>query len=89
VFSGRVVIDGYTDGSAASCVVEQSGRNEWGLYGVGGNVWEWTSEQDGDERILRGGSWNLNDRGGLRCVIRGRNYPTARLSHGFRLVMLR
>jgi formylglycine-generating enzyme required for sulfatase activity len=40
-------LDGYRDGNPVAAPVEQSGRNEWGLYGVGGNVWEWTSELSG------------------------------------------
>jgi formylglycine-generating enzyme required for sulfatase activity len=37
VFGKKVV---YDDGHAGACPVEESGQNEWGLFGVGGNVWE-------------------------------------------------
>ncbi len=33
-------VNGYEDGFEGLAPVEQSGRNEWGLYGVGGNAWE-------------------------------------------------
>jgi len=51
-------IDGYENEFEVTGPVDQVGENEWGLYGVGGNVWEWNSEsrQEG-RRVLRGGSW--------------------------------
>lgn len=33
-------IDGYNDGFAVTCPVEKSGKNDWGIYGLGCNVWE-------------------------------------------------
>ncbi len=33
-------LNGYEDGFDGLAPVEQSGKNEWGLYGVGGNAWE-------------------------------------------------
>ena len=33
-------IKGYDDGHIVTCDVEESWANPWGLYGVGGNVWE-------------------------------------------------
>jgi formylglycine-generating enzyme required for sulfatase activity len=34
-------IPNYNDGWQDMAPVQKSGRNEWGLYGVGGNVQEW------------------------------------------------
>jgi formylglycine-generating enzyme required for sulfatase activity len=89
-FSGWSVIDGYDDGSAVSCAVEKSGVNDWGLYGVGGNVWEWTSEEEGSDRVPRGASWRSNIQDYLRCGFRRRYDPADRdCNYGFRLVVLR
>lgn len=48
------------DGFRVSCPVRKSGANEWGLYGVGGNVWEWCQDkEEGQEvaRVFKGASW--------------------------------
>lgn len=87
----------YRDGYEFSCPVEQSGRNEWGLFGVGGNVWEWTgelTEADSGWRIRRGGFWGWEIWGktgyesDLRCAHRSYAFPSLRhLGTGFRLVL--
>jgi formylglycine-generating enzyme required for sulfatase activity len=46
---------GHEDKFVASAPVEESGKNDWGLYGVGGNVSEWTCEKMGNEMAVRGG----------------------------------
>ena len=45
------------DDYPVTCGVEQSGKNDGGLCGLGGNVWEWTDEVSGAPRLLRGASW--------------------------------
>lgn len=52
----------YRDGFAVTAPVEESGRNEWRLYGVGGNVWEWTSDGWAERRVSRGASWRNSDK---------------------------
>lgn len=87
-FFGWTCIDAYDDGAAASCPVEKSGRNDLGLYGVGGNVWEWTTEQRGKERGLRGAAW-YGGVGVLKCECVLFGSPSLRsIDTGFRLVVV-
>ena len=84
--------------------VRQKGANELDLYDMSGNVWEWCldrygsyssgavtdpqGQQDGSNRVLRGGGWN-----GIalycRSAYRYGSYPDDRyFSGGFRLALV-
>lgn len=88
--AGGPKIAGHDDGHPVSCAVDESGRNTWGLQGVGGNVWEWTTDQSGPSRIVRGVSWNYSNQDNLRCSADHRNLPSDRSNViGFRLLIAR
>lgn len=77
--------------------------NQWRLYDILGNVWEWTCSEysasyNGGEahcapeasdapRVLRGGAWNSGP-AVVRSAYRNRNFPEARYNFvGFRVLL--
>ena len=92
-FGSWGVISGYDDGEAVSCDVEKSGKNEWGLYGVGGNAWEFTTDIFDTmyiSRVLYGGSWDCGSRDAIRCSNRLNLFAQDRSNEaGFRLMLSR
>ena len=84
--------DGYRDDATLSCPVEDSGRNDWGLFGVGGNVWECTLKNDSltAHDAGRGASWYYGREDPLRCEYRGNRVASGSgPTLGLRLVLSR
>ncbi len=78
-----------SDGFRVSAPVRKSGVNAWGLYGVGGNVWEWCedAEDEGRTRVLKGASWADSAELFLKTARRSSYTPDYRSSGlGFRVV---
>ena len=77
--------------------------NEWGIYDMHGNVWEWcldwyddnlqagndpTGVNNGVHRVIRGGSW-YDNAVECRSANRGKRYPSYRNAiSGFRIVLI-
>ena len=77
------------DGFRVSCPVQRSGANNWGLCGVGGNVWEWCQDTDGKSksRVFKGASWSDCHPYFLKLSRRSSNAPDNRyMNRGFRVV---
>ena len=54
------MIAGYNDGFVNTSPVGSFAANRFGLYDMGGNVWQWCEDwfdKDQKDRVLRGASW--------------------------------
>ncbi|MFA5042617.1 MAG: SUMF1/EgtB/PvdO family nonheme iron enzyme [Kiritimatiellia bacterium] len=91
LFQHEPYIGGHNDGFIVTCPVKQSGGNAWGLFGVGGNAWEWCRDWFDDQQItraLRGASWNNYEPDIIAVTNRSDAYPLRRNPMiGFRVVV--
>lgn len=83
-------LNDYTDNYAVTCPVSLSGKNEWDIYGLAGNVWEWCEDWYDTTRRYRsrrGACWDFDRKPSTRIDSRGFDRPDTRCpTVGFRLV---
>ena len=83
-------IEGLDDGFPTTAPVMSFKPNQFGLYDIGGNVWEWVEDWYDNklkERVLRGGGWVNHERNCMTASHRHRYAPGSRHAHhGFRVV---
>jgi formylglycine-generating enzyme required for sulfatase activity len=87
-------IEGYSDGYVTTSPVMTYKPNEFGLYDMSGNVWQYCEDNFIPQKprpVMRGGSWNIAARGQLLSSYR-RGYigPDERVHFaiGFRCVLI-
>jgi formylglycine-generating enzyme required for sulfatase activity len=83
---------GYDDGYPRTSPVGTFNANKYGLYDMGGNVWQWCEDKFGDasdQRVTRGACWASVGPENLLASFRGRGLPDSRdARNGFRLVLV-
>jgi serine/threonine-protein kinase len=82
---------GYSDGYAATSSVATFPPNSFGLFDMGGNVWQWCEgwfDEAHKDRVLRGASWLNFERDYLLSSHRIHSPPSIRRNYnGFRCVL--
>jgi formylglycine-generating enzyme required for sulfatase activity len=90
-FNIKAPIAGYNDGFENTSPVGSFAANRFGLYDMGGNVWQWCGDwfdKNQKDRVVRGASWNAGDRNLLLSSNRGSGTPGNRNANcGFRCVV--
>ena len=81
----------YEDEYAVTCQTDKSARNEWGIYGIAGNVREWCQDwynKDQTLKVRHGGCWDFDTATGLQIKSRGFDRPQVKYDTiGFRVVV--
>ena len=85
-------IDGYEDSYPRTAPVGSFKANQYGLFDLSGNVWEWCEDsydESADARFLRGGSWAYDMPDSLLSSYRYyyRNWRVRGIGGGFRVVL--
>ena len=91
---GKYVIPDYDDKFAQTSPVGSFAPSSKGLFDIGGNAWEWVSDDydaqtSADLGVVRGGGWDSYEQGVLLSSYRNSVSPSVRdIYYGFRYVLV-